>query len=156
VRKRLEQLLITLDASPWEAVTRVAIGFAILPAMSWTRLDGSSTWMLVPLLLIVLLLLRIVPFCIRCLIRFSPDVCAVWSQRRYVAKRYDSYQWRKLFWIGVGISLYTGISGQFLVPRVVVSGSCLLAGALGLARWHALHVTPGSQAASTNTSPTIP
>jgi hypothetical protein len=135
---RLEQLLIAIGTSPWDAVQRVAIGFVTLPA--WRRLWSAEPpgWVLVPFLLAVLLMLRLVPAAIRGLLPFPDPVRRVWFERRQIAKRYDSYQWKKLFWIGLGLASYTAFSGQFAPSSVAVSSICLLSGALGLARWRAV------------------
>ena len=56
-------------------------------------------------LLAGLFLLRLVPAALRRLLPFSTETQDVWRERRRLGKRYDSYQWRKLLWIGLGISL---------------------------------------------------
>ena len=74
--------------------------------------DGSD-WTLVPFLLLVLLLLRVVPAVVRKVVPFSAELREAWSVRRRTAKLYDSYQWRKLMWIGAGLALYVAVSGQY-------------------------------------------
>ena len=106
-----------------------------LPAMSLLWDETRSGWLLIPLLLVILLMLRVVPAAIRRLAPFSDRARTIWVERRQIAKRYDSYQWQKLFWIGVGLALYTVFSHQYLFSRIVVLLACLLSGALGLARW---------------------
>ena len=130
-----EQLLIAIETSPWDAVQRVAVGFVMLPALQRLWRADPPGWALVPFLLAVLLMLRLVPAAIRGLLPFSDQVRRVWFERRQIAKRYDSYQWKKLFWIGLGLASYTALSGQFTPSRIAVSAICLLSGALGLARW---------------------
>lgn len=133
-----EKLLVSIDAPPWDAVYRAAIGFAILPAMSRLWGEDRSGWGLVPFLLSVLLMLRVVPAVIRKLVPFSDAVQAVWAKRRQVAKRWDSYQWQKLLWIGSGLAFYAVLSGRFSTSRIVVGSICLVSGALGLARWRSM------------------
>ena len=141
---RLDQVLIALETSPWDAVQRVAIGFVMLPVLSRIWSAEPPVWVSVPFLLFVLLMLRLVPAAIRGLLPFSNSVRTAWSERRQIGKRYDSYQWKKLFWIGVGLTSYTVLSGQFTPSAIAVSSICLLSGALGLARWRA--VAPGRDA----------
>ena len=62
----------------------------------------------------------------------------MWWNRRQLAKRYDSYQWRKLFWIGAGMAIYMVAYRDFSFLRATVSGLCALAGAIGLVRWNVL------------------
>ena len=72
------------------------------------RSEGSG-WMLVPFLLLVLLLLRVVLAVVRKVVPFSPELQEAWSERRRMAKLYDSYQWRKMLWIGAGLALYIAV-----------------------------------------------
>ncbi len=133
-----EKLAAGLDTAPWSAVYRTLIGFAVLPAMS--RLWGGHFpgWALAAFLLAVLLALRVGPAAVRRLLPFSNRARAIWAERRGMAKRYDSYQWQKLFWVGLGLACYIGFSGNYRTSPVVVASICLVSGALGLARWKAL------------------
>ena len=137
VPRPFEKLIVGMDSSPWGAVCRGTIGFLAIPATSWLWGGDRSGWMTVPLLLVILLMLRVVPALLRRLMPFSDTARGVWYERRQLAKRYDSYQWRKLFWIGVGFAFYSMISGRYMTSRIVVSAFCLLSGALGLAMWRA-------------------
>jgi len=130
-----ERVLVRLDAPPWGSIYRVVIGFAILPAMSEVWTEGRSTWRLTAFLLCVLMMLRVVPAVVRRLVPFSPVAQALWTRRRQIAKRWDSYQWQKVFWIGIGLAFYIGLSGQFFTSRIVVCSFCLALGGVGLAIW---------------------
>jgi hypothetical protein len=132
-----ERLLVGVDTPPWDAVYRVAVGYATLPAMSRLWGEDRSGWALVPFVLGVLAMLRVIPAMVRKLGPFSDTVRGIWQERRQTGKRYDSYQWRKLFWIGVGLAVYTVQSGRFLAPRIVVSAVCVVSGAVGLTIWRA-------------------
>jgi|GEM_PF-2046621 len=134
----LEGFLVKIDEGAFGALYRTLIGFAVLPAMSLLLGDALSDWAIVPFLLATLLALRIVPALMRKLLAFSQPVKEVWAARRRLAKQYDSYQWRKLLWIGVGLALYTALSGQFSTMPVATSAFCIVAGALGTARWWAV------------------
>lgn len=134
----VEMLLLRLDTFPWDAGFRTAVGFAVLPAMSRLWNGKPSGWELVLFLLIVLFLLRLVPAVVRKLMPFSSKVQEIWAERRQLAKRYDSYQWQKVFWIGLGMASYTALSGQFLTSRIVVCSICLLGGVVGWVRWRAI------------------
>lgn len=136
--RTIERFLLNIDDGAIGALYRVAIGFATLPAMSLLLGNDGSGWTVVPFLLSVLLLLRVIPALVRKLVPFPDAVQAVWAERRRMAKRYDSYQWRKLIWIGVGLALYIAVSGQFSPSRIVVCSTCLLAGAAGMVRWRAV------------------
>jgi hypothetical protein len=133
-----EGWLLRIDTFPWDGVYRTLVGFAIIPAMSRLHIDDHSAWVLLTFLLGALLALRLAPAVVRKLVPFSETMRRAWAERRQLAKRYDSYQWRKLFWIGIGLASYTVISSQFLASRVIVSSICLLSGALGVARWRVM------------------
>jgi len=134
----VDRLLIGVGTAPWDPLCRVVVGFLIIPAMSLLWGEDRPAWGLVPFLLGVLLMLRVLPMIIRKLVPFSDTVLGVWAERRHIAKRYDSYQWQKLFWIGIGLASYTILSAQFSRPRIVVVSICVVCGALGLMRWHAV------------------
>jgi len=135
--KFVERLLVGLEGRPWDLLYRAVIGFATLFLASRLRIvNGSeSGWVLVPVLLAVLLALRVIPVVVRKLVPFSKIAQEVWVQRRTIAKRYDSYQWQKLFGFGIGLALYTAFSGQLSTSRIALSTVCLLCGALGMIRW---------------------
>jgi hypothetical protein len=62
-------------------------------------------------------------------------VRAVWAERRQMAKRFDSYQWQKLLWIGIGLTLRLAWSDRRPAALLALAVACLGAGALGLATW---------------------
>ena len=134
----IARALLNIDDGAFGALYRALIGFATLPAMSILLGNDGSDWTVVPFLLSILLLLRIVPAVIRKLVPFSGAMREVWAVRRQTAKRYDSYQWRKLTWIGVGLALYITASGQFSPSLIVVCCTCLLAGIAGMVRWRSV------------------
>lgn len=51
-------------------------------------------------------MLRLVPAVLRRIFPFSSEAKDLWFQRRNLGKRYDSYQWQKLFWLGLGMLPY--------------------------------------------------
>jgi hypothetical protein len=137
-RGRAEEYLLGLDEGVFGALYRVAIGFMTIPAM-WLLLgrDGSS-WTLVPFLLAVLFLLRLGTAVLRKVVPISAELREAWSVRRRIAKLYDSYQWRKLLWIGVGLALYVVVSGHYRTVAVGLALFCLFSGAVATVRWRAV------------------
>ena len=113
----------------------MTIGFMTLPVLSRLWGQDDPGWTLVPFLFLIFLMLRVIPALVRRLVPFSDTARAIWAERRQMAKRYDSYQWQKLFWMGIGLALYTVLSYQSLTSRIAVSSICVLSGAFGLARW---------------------
>ena len=134
----LDEFLLGLDEGVFGAVYRMLIGFLTIPAM-WLLLgsDGSG-WSLIPFLLLVLLLLRVGLAVVRKVVPFSAQLKEAWSVRRRTAKLYDSYQWRKVMWIGIGLALYVGLSGRYWPLQVALSVFCIVAGAWGAVRWGAV------------------
>jgi hypothetical protein len=136
---RLEDSLIHLDELPWGALYRMAVGFSILPAFALAFGRNASGVALAAFFLAVLFLLRLVPGVVRRLLRFSQVAQSTWQTRRQMAKRYDSYQWQKLFWIGLGLAASMAVSGDLRTSRVMLTSICLSAGAAGLVFWRAKH-----------------
>ena len=130
-----DKTLISIDRSPFDAVLRALLGFVCIPLLSLLHQDVSSGWILAIGLLLLMFSLRIVPVFVRKLLPLSPEVKAVWAERRNIAKRYDSFQWQKLFFIGIGLACYMLISGELFTSTIAVPSFCVLFGAIGLVRW---------------------
>jgi hypothetical protein len=140
-----EGSLTHLEELPWSAVYRMAIGFAILPVFAFAFGKNASGLVLAIFFLGVLFLLRLVPAVFRRLLGFSQAAQSAWLTRRQMARRYDSYQWQKLFWIGLGLAASIAVSGDLRTSRVMLTSICLSAGAAGLVFWRMKHA--GSQVA---------
>ena len=135
-RKSADQFLLSLDEGAFGTLYRILIGFTVIPVMRLVPGSDGSDWTLVPFLLLVLALLRVVPAVIRKVVPFSAELLEAWYVRRRMAKAYDSYQWRKLIWIGAGLALYVAISGQHRPAYIALSVFCLAAGAAATVRWN--------------------
>ena len=132
--RRFEKLLGRVELLPWCGLYRVAIGFCLVPV--FTRYRGaSSDWRLLPFFVAVLLTLRLVPAAIRWLVPFSAELQAQWFQRRLLGKRFDSYQWSKLVWFGLGIMLYGTVFDRMGPAPTALVCACLLMGSCGLVVW---------------------
>jgi hypothetical protein len=132
---RLERLIVKLDEHPWHAIFRVAIGLAITPA--WLFLFGGTSpgSTLVLWFVGVLLALRVTPMLIRRSVPFSADARSVWAARREIGRKYDSYQWQKLFWIGLGLAGYSLLARERRSTVLVLTALCLISGVGGLSAW---------------------
>ncbi len=104
----------------------------LFPQLSAARDPGLS---LVLWFICILFSLRLVPAVLRKVLPFSQEVTAVWAERRTMAKRFDSYQWRKLFWFGLGLSAYAVTSGHLGGVGAAVTVFCLIGGGLGSFVW---------------------
>jgi hypothetical protein len=129
-------MVLSVENPPWNVLYRAVIGYFLMPV--WARWPGEpgGTWKLVGLFLLVLAALRVVPGIVRRVLPFSTEVKMVWAERRALAKRYDSYQWRKLFGFGLGWMTYLIVSRQAQSTPVVFALGCLIAGAIGSAFWY--------------------
>ena len=130
----LERFLVRLDSGPWSAVSRVVLGFVIAPVFRAITGDVDQVWVELALFVALLIGLRVIPALLRGVLPFSAETKAIWFQRRQLAKLHDSYQWQKLFWIGLGLLAFDAISGP-QVGEQVITAFCLIGGAAGLWLW---------------------
>jgi hypothetical protein len=134
----LERVLTRLDVGVGLALTRMAIGASLLSLQ--TRLLGRSpadAASLVGVLIVVLVGLRLVPAAARKVLGFSPAALALWAERRQTGKRVDSYQWRKLLWIGMGLGIDVVVREVGAVPPAALALFCVVSGLIGTIAWRA-------------------
>jgi hypothetical protein len=122
--RHIERYLVDLDSGPSGAVCRVTLGLCIPPAFR------------------ALIGLRVIPAVLRKLLPFSAEAKKIWSDRRQIAKVYDSYQWQKLFWIGVGLLPYAAVGGGLRTGETVLTVICLAGGGAGLLIWRRINAAP--------------
>lgn len=126
-----EYILALIELPPWNALYRIGIGAAIIPTYVYI-FDSISSWHLVLWFISILMLIRILPAFIRKVIPFSRDLKSIWSERRMMAKRFDSYQWQKLFWLGIGMGGYGLTLDQTSKVSTILTVFCLINGAIGI------------------------
>jgi hypothetical protein len=129
-------MVLALETPPWDSAYRALIGYGLMPAYFHLPGGNGAAWKLFVFFLAILVALRLVPGILRRVLPFSHGVKTVWADRRTLAKRYDSFQWRKLFGFGLGWFIYLRVSGESWTAARFLAGACLVAGALGLAFWH--------------------
>jgi hypothetical protein len=139
--KSTERVAITFDSWPWSAVSRVGLGFIIPPVFRVLSGDSDSIWISLVLFIGLLSTLRLVPAALRHALPFSGEAIAIWVERRNIAKQYDSYQWQKLFWIGIGLLPHAVIGGGLRNGELVVTLICLIGGSAGLLQWQRVNAT---------------
>ena len=100
--------------------------------MFGTEMTG---WFLVAWILVGLLAIRIGFAVSRKVFPFSREIRAIWFERRQLAKRFDSYQWQKVFWLGLGFASYMVLSGELGTMGWVLTVSSLISGAGGVVIW---------------------
>lgn len=143
--KRLERFLVDFDSGLSGAVSRVALGLCIPPIFRALSGDRDAVWIDLVLFLALLVGLRVVPAVLRRLLPFSTEAKQIWFDRRQIAKLHDSYQWQKLFWIGLGLLPYAVINGGFRPGEQVLTAICLIGGGVGLALWRRVNTASPAQ-----------
>ena len=132
--RAVEWLFAHAERRPWSAIYRGGIGAVLIPVASRWR-TGKDPWSLIAVFLMVLITLRLVPLILRRLLPFSREVASEWARQRRLAKRFDSYQWQKLLWIGVGLTSYIVLAADYGSSSVALAAFCLLSGGFGSAMW---------------------
>ena len=127
-----------------------------MPLYVWVGGVESDQWMILLFLLVALAGMRLVPAILRRLLPFSSSIRAVWARRRTVAKRHDSYQWRKLAGVGLGWLAYLVFWGSFRSPAKYLALACLIAGLCGAVLWRIRKVKPTSQVDGIESNPKPP
>ena len=130
-------LLIKLDEFPVSALIRLALGYAIAPFGESLAEPDAIGWRISLLYVAVLVMMRILPGLLRWAVTFPPEATAVWVHRRQLAKRFDSYQWRKLLWFGIGMAAYVAITERVEPWTVVLAALSVGVGLLGEVLWQA-------------------
>jgi hypothetical protein len=141
--KQLERFLVDLDSGPSSAVSRVALGLCIPPAFRALSGGVDRIWIDLAWFLALLIGLRVGPAVLRKLLPFSAEARQIWSDRRQIAKVHDSYQWQKLFWVGLGLLPYAVVGGGLRTGEAVLTVICLIGGAAGLLIWRRINAAPG-------------
>ena len=131
----LERVLVGFDSWPWSAIFRVVIGLCSPPVSRALFGGGESVWQFPTLFICLLIALRVAPAVMRFALPFSAKAKEIWAGRRALAKRYDSYQWQKLFWIGLGLLPHVVTAGAAAPGEILVTVVCLIGGSVGLFIW---------------------
>ena len=145
------KLILGLETLPWNILYRVAIGYGVMPAAMLVHGDKPTFPQLVTVFLVILVSLRIVPGVLRRFMPVGREVKNIWAERRVLAKRYDSYQWQKLFGLGVGWAAYLFLHKRTSGAPVALAGACVIAGAIGLMFWLRVSRLLATQAVPTAT-----
>ncbi len=143
----LQRLLPALDVGPAGAALRILLGlsFAVLLPRVAPGLGVAGAALALAALLVGVKVFTAVA---RRFVGAGPAVRAVWEKRRLLARYHDSYQWRKLTWLGAGIlaALATGAEAGWHAP---LGWACLGAGLAAEVAWRMLGVAMPTPPAST-------
>ena len=124
-----------IDQYPWGALYRIGLGYVIPLIYHLIFSKEDSGWFLVLWFLCCLIAFRVLPMVLRKLLPFTKEAREIWIERRKIAKRYDSYQWRKLFWLGIGMACYVAASGAWDGIVGALTAFCIIGGGLGVVFW---------------------
>ncbi len=130
----LESVLFQIDQPPLSFLFRIAIGY-ILPFVYRWETSSETGWVFILWFIGTLISLRVIPAVFRKLFPLSHEVKMAWMERRTLTKAYDSYQWKKLVWFGIGLLAYLLSSATVDTPIFVVALFCLLGGSMGALFW---------------------
>lgn len=136
-----EKLLMRIEQPPWNAVYRFMLGACIPQVFRLTYGEDGPPFAMVFLLLFALMVLKVIPAILRRLLPFSRESLSAWKNQRTVAKRYDSYQWQKLFWIGLGVGFAGILSPGNQGSSIAVAFACVIPGFMGLIVWRHRRLT---------------
>lgn len=142
------KLILGFENPPWDVLYRAAVGCLVMPVAVLLFGKPPAALQLLAVFITILVSLRLIPGVLRRVVPFPSEVKNTWAERRAMAKRYDSYQWRKLFGIGLGWLGYLLLSGQTAGAPILMAGACLLAGAVGFACWKRVGRPISAQASS--------
>jgi hypothetical protein len=127
-----DKLLVSLTAPPWCALYLGPAGFLTFPVFHLLFDRRGNAWGLAVVLCGLLLVVRFGAAGLRRFLPVSDAVRQGWYRNRALAKQYDSYQWRKLFWVGWGVCAYAILARMRGAPLVFGSACILTGGIAGL------------------------
>ena len=130
----LERVLLGLDTGVSAIGLRTTYAF-IATALYETLLPTASWIGLVAVQLLAMLGLRLFGIALRRGVRFSETTLETWAIRRKIGKYYDSYQWKKATWIGLGILFYVLLFARARSDFLGLAVVCIAAGAIGILAW---------------------
>ena len=130
----LETVLMNVDIGPPGALLRVALGFLLLPTLQLLT-PAPGRWTAVGSFLFMLLAVKAAAAIARRVLPVSAVVRSHWEWRRELARHHDSYQWRKLLWIGIGLLTGAAVGGSGTTIQWMLGAVCVLAGGVAEVFW---------------------
>ena len=143
----LERALINFDVGVPGAIWRVVLGFLLVPSLRVFGVE-PGLWTLALSLLSILFGVKVVAVVARRAVPATAVVRSHWEWRRNLARYHDSYQWRKLLWIGIGLAMGGAFGNPETGSQWVLGAVCILSGGAAEMLWrrHGLGVAPPSAA----------
>jgi hypothetical protein len=129
-----DKLLLNLDIGPLGALARVALGAAFAVVFGAWR-PGARPGTAAAALAAVLFGLKAATAVARRLVPAPPLVRAHMEWRRNLARLHDSYQWRKLLWLGLGMVAAAAALGRTDGWELPLGAACVLGGVAAEVVW---------------------
>jgi hypothetical protein len=139
----LDKVYVNLDTGVPGALLRIVLGILFVRAVGLVNpLAGPGT--MIAYFLAMLFAFKVFAVVSRRVARVSSVVQSHWEWRRTLARYYDSYQWRKLLWFGIGIMMGDAPHWPETTARWVLGLACVAAGAAAEIVWrrHRLCIAP--------------
>ncbi len=140
----MDDLLRNLDVGPMGALWRLLFGAAFALALS-TWVPGASLACAATSLAVALFVMKAFAAVARKVVPATARTRDEWALRRAVAANRDSYQWRKLLWVGLGILAVVVVTGWRPGSLAALGGACVAAGAVAEIAWRSLGLTPNGR-----------
>ena len=138
-----EMILGNLDIGIPGALLRIGLGLLLVPAVEAVHPE-TGLWLLSALLLAGLFAIKLIAVAARRLVPASATTRSHWEWRRNLARYYDSYQWRKLVWFGIGIMIGSALGWPGTTTQWILGVVCFVAGICAEVLWrrHGLALAP--------------
>ena len=130
----LDKVLINFDVGVPGAVLRIALGFLLVPALHVLRPTPGPSAVAVSLLA-MLFAVKVAAAVGRRVVPATDVVRSHWEWRRNLARYHDSYQWRKLLWIGIGLIMGAALWVPGTRIQWLLGATCVLAGGAAEVVW---------------------
>jgi hypothetical protein len=135
----VDRLLLALDAGVGGALWRAVLGAGFVLALRALR-PHAGALLAVAALLALLFAVKAGAAVARRAVPASPRVRAAQEWRRNLARVHDSYQWRKLLWVGLGM-LAAAADGEGAAWELPLAAACTAAGGAAEVVWRRKRLT---------------
>jgi hypothetical protein len=136
-----ELAMIYADIGIPGASWRAALGMLLVPALGILDLEPAWTTV-VPAFAALLFAIKAIAAIGRRLLPVSATTRSHWDHRRVLASHYDSYQWRKLLWFGLGLVGAAAARMPGATVQWALGAFCIAAGAAAQLIWRRHVVSP--------------
>ena len=143
MRTGLDNVYINADTGVTGALLRIVLGIFLVRAVALMN-PPAGPWMMSAYLLAMLFAIKVIAAVSRRVMPVSAHVRSHWEWRRTLARYYDSYQWRKLLWFGIGIMAGNAPYRRVTTAQWVLGLTCVAAGGAAETVWrrHRLCIDP--------------